>query len=56
MRNSGVDPEITERIVSHSDGVRTVKERYGRILDHELIQAIDRLQLDFRLTVILTAK
>ncbi len=56
MRNSGVGPEITERIMGHSDGVKTVKERYGRILDHELIQVIDRLQFDFGPTIILTAK
>ena len=56
MRNSGVDPEITETIMGHSDGLRSVKERYGRILDHELIQAIDKLQFDFGPTVILTAK
>lgn len=56
MRNSGVAPEITERIMGHSDGVSTVKERYGRILDHELIQAIDKLRYDFGPTVILTAK
>ncbi|MGO8881540.1 MAG: tyrosine-type recombinase/integrase [Desulfomonilaceae bacterium] len=56
MRNSGVDPEITERIMGHSEGVKTVKERYGRILDHELIQAIDKLRFDFGPTVILTAK
>ena len=56
MRNSGVDPEITETIMGHSTRVKNVKERYGRILDHELIQAIDRLQFDFGETVILTAK
>ena len=56
MRNSGVDPEITETIMGHSTRVKNVKERYGRILDAELIQAIDKLQFDFGPTVILTAK
>ncbi|MGP8281145.1 MAG: tyrosine-type recombinase/integrase [Desulfomonilaceae bacterium] len=56
MRNSEVDPEITETIMGHSTRVKNVKERYGRILDTELIQAIDKLQFDFGPTVILTAK
>jgi hypothetical protein len=56
MRNSEVDPEITETIMGHSTRVKNVKERYGRILDAELIQAIDKLQFDFGPTVILTAK
>jgi hypothetical protein len=56
MRNSGVDPEITETIMGHSTRVKNVKERYGRILDAELIQTIDKLHFDFGPTVILTAK
>jgi integrase len=56
MRNSGVDPEITETIMGHSTRTKSVKERYGRVLDAELIQAIDKLRFDFGPTVILTAK
>ena len=56
MRNSEVDPEITETIMGHSTRTKNVKERYGRVLDSELIQAIDKLQFDFGPTLILTAK
>ncbi len=56
MRNSGVDSEITETVMGHSTRVKNVKERYGRVLDSELTQAIDKLQFDFGPTVILTAK
>jgi hypothetical protein len=42
-RRSGMDPEIREAILGHKDRVLSVSERYGRISEQELIQAIDIL-------------
>ena len=55
-RNSGIEEEIRKAIMGHGTRTREVKERYGRILDHELVQAIDKMRYDFGPTVILTAK
>lgn len=55
-RNSGVEDELRKAIMGHGTRTREVTERYGRILDAELVQAIDKMKYDFGPTVILTAK
>ena len=55
-RNSGIEEELRRSIMGHGNRSREVKERYGRILDAELVQAIDKMKYDFGPTVILTAK
>ena len=45
-RRSGVDFEIREAIMGHSSRKKTVAERYGRISDEELLQAIDMMTFD----------
>ena len=45
-RRSGVDPEIRESILGHAWKGKSVSERYGRISDQELIQAMDRMTFD----------
>ncbi|MGO9571399.1 MAG: tyrosine-type recombinase/integrase [Desulfomonilaceae bacterium] len=45
-RRSGMDPEIRESILGHWFKEKSVTERYGRISDHELRQAIDLMTLD----------
>ena len=45
-RRSGMDPEIRESILGHVWKGKSVSDRYGRISDHELIQAIDRTTFD----------
>lgn len=55
-RNSGIEEELRRSIMGHGNRSREVKERYGRILDVELVQAIDKMKYDFGPTVILTAK
>jgi integrase len=54
-RRSGMDPEIREAILGHSERGKSVVERYGRISDQELVQAIDGLTFDHGETEILTA-
>jgi integrase len=55
-RRSGMDPEIREAILGHSTKERSVSERYGRISDRELINAIDSLTFDHGETEILVAR
>jgi len=55
-RRSGMDPEIREAILGHSTKERSVSERYGRISDKELIDAIDSMTFDHGETKILVAK
>ncbi len=55
-RRSGMDPEIREAILGHATRERSVSERYGRISDHELVNAIDTMTFDHGETEILTAK
>jgi integrase len=45
-RRSGMDPEIRESILGHWFKEKSVTERYGRISDQELVQAIDRMTFD----------
>jgi transposase-like protein len=40
-RRSGMDPEIREAIVGHSEREKSVIERYGSIGDQEPIRAVD---------------
>jgi hypothetical protein len=41
-----MDPEIRESILGHWFKEKSVSERYGRISDEELIQAIDAMSFD----------
>jgi integrase len=54
-RRSGMDPEIREAILGHSTRQRSVSERYGRISDQELLDAIDSMTFDHGETEILVA-
>ena len=45
-RRSGMHPEIQESILGHSTRTKSVSERYGRISDKELIEAIDQTSFD----------
>lgn len=54
-RRSGIDSEIREAILGHSNRSLDVSERYGIISDEELVQAIDRFTYDNGLTQILVA-
>jgi integrase len=45
-RRSGMHPEIQESILGHSTRQKSVSERYGRISDQELLQAIDLMTFD----------
>ncbi len=51
-----MDSQIAEAILGHQDRARTVNERYGRISDAELVQAIDALTFDHGETEILVAR
>jgi len=55
-RRSGMHPEIEMAIMGHSERGRTVHERYGRIGDRELIEAIDRVTFDHGPTEVLVAR
>ena len=48
-----MDPQIAESIMGHWYKERTVNERYVRISDEELIQAIDAITFDHGPTEIL---
>jgi hypothetical protein len=50
-----MDPEIREAILGHSTRERSVSERYGRISDQELVNAIDSMTFDHGETEILVA-
>ncbi|MGO8880633.1 MAG: tyrosine-type recombinase/integrase, partial [Desulfomonilaceae bacterium] len=54
-RRSGVDSEIREAILGHSDKKLDVSERYGFIDDYELVNAIDKFSYDNGSTKILVA-
>ena len=54
-RRSGLDHEIREMILGHSDRTLDVSERYGFIDDNELVTAIDKFTYDNGLTQILVA-
>jgi integrase len=53
---SGMDPEIREAIMGHWHRGRNVNERYGRISEEELVQAIDSLIVDHGETEIVVAR
>ncbi|MCX5860882.1 MAG: tyrosine-type recombinase/integrase [Deltaproteobacteria bacterium] len=55
-RRSGMHPEIEQAIMGHSQRGMNVHERYGRIGDQELIEAIDRMTFDHGETEILVAQ
>jgi integrase len=54
-RRSGVHPEIEMAIMGHSERGRSVHERYGRISDRELLDAIDQMTFDHGLTEVFVA-
>jgi integrase len=45
-RRSGMDYQIAESIMGHWHKGKSVNDRYGRISDDELLQAIDRMTFD----------
>jgi integrase len=55
-RRSGVDPQIAESIMGHWFKGRSVNDRYGRISDQELLDAIDRMTFDHGETEIFVAR
>jgi len=55
-RRSGMDPEIREAILGHASRERSVSERYGRISDKELVNAIDSMTFEHGETEILVAR
>lgn len=54
-RRSGMHPEIEMAIMGHAERGRSVHERYGRISDQELLDAIDRMTFDHGETEIVVA-
>ena len=54
-RRSGIDLEIRESILGHSNRSLDVSERYGIISDNELVRAIDKFTYHHGLTQILVA-
>ncbi len=55
-RRSRVDPDVAEAIMGHAERQRRIRERYGKISDQELIDAIDRVTFDHGETEIMVAK
>jgi integrase len=55
-RRSGMDPEIREAIMGHAERGKSVTERYGRISEEELLQAIDLFTVDHGETEIVVAR
>lgn len=51
-----MDPEIREAILGHQFKQRSVSERYGRISDEELLNAIDNMSFDHGPTEILVSR
>lgn len=54
-RRSRIDHEVRQAILGHADRALPVSERYGRISDEELVEAIDKLVSNNGETEILTA-
>jgi integrase len=50
---SGVDFEIREAILGHSNRTKSVAERYGRISDDDLVRAVNKIRFDNGKTEIL---
>jgi integrase len=55
IRRSEVDVEIRESILGHAYQAKDVTTRYGRIDDHEVIKAIDKITFDHGKTEVLLA-
>ncbi|WP_041286134.1 tyrosine-type recombinase/integrase [Desulfomonile tiedjei] len=55
-RRSGMDFQIAESILGHQSKARSVSDRYGRIGDEELVNAIDQMTFNHGDTEILVAK
>lgn len=55
-RRSGMDSQIAESILGHWFKGKSVSDRYGRISDQELVQAIDNMTFDHGKTEILVAR
>jgi integrase len=55
-RVSKIDHEIRQAILGHSDRMAPVSDRYGRISDDELVEAIDLPVTNNGETEILTSK
>ena len=55
-RRSGLHPEIEMAIMGHSQRRRSVHERYGRVSDRELLDAIDRMTFDHGETEIMVCR
>jgi integrase len=54
-RRSGVDPTVAESILGHWSRARSVSERYGRVSDQELLQAVDSMTFNHGETEIVAA-
>lgn len=54
-RRSGVDAQIAESIMGHWLKGKSVNDRYGRISDNELLDAVDKMTLDHGETEILVS-
>lgn len=54
-RRSGVDSQIAESVLGHWFRGKSVNDRYGRVSDQELVDAIDRMTFDHGDTEILVA-
>jgi integrase len=55
-RRSGMDGEIRESILGHWSKEKSVSERYGRISNQELIDAIDSMNFDYGPTEIVVSR
>ena len=55
-RRSGMDGEIRESILGHASREKNVSERYGRISNQELLEAIDSMSFDYGPTEIVVSR
>ncbi|MFA6224471.1 MAG: tyrosine-type recombinase/integrase [Desulfomonilaceae bacterium] len=53
-RRSGIPESVLQAIVGHVDRMRPITQRYGRVSDQELLDAIDKLVTDHGSTEVLT--
>jgi hypothetical protein len=51
-RRSGIDEDIRESILGHSERGESVRQRYGIISDEELLNAIDKMTFSHGATAI----
>ena len=54
--SSGMDIEIRESILGHQNRGRSVMERYGRLMDQKLVEAVDAMTFEHGGTEICVAK